>query len=631
MTPQIKRQAFIRKLSVALFASVVANFAVMTDWVLAEKTRPNVVWLMSEDNSVHFMELFDPQGARTPNIASMAADGIVFERAFSNSPVCSVARTTLITGCYGPRIGTQFHRRGKLANLSPELKMFPAYLRAAGYYTTNNRKEDYNAIKTDDVWDDSSGKATYRNRPDRATPFFHVQTFTQSHESSLHFAAQALERKPTTHDPDQVQLFPYHPDTPLFRYTHALYLDKMRLIDDLVGKFVDQLESDGVLDDTIVFYFGDHGGTLPRSKGYLYEAGLHVPLVVRVPPKWQHLSPFPPGGRCSGFVEFVDFAPSVLQLAGVEIPKSIDGKPFLGAGIEADQLATRNETFSYSDRFDEKYELARALRSGDWKYHRFYQPFYPDALRNNYRFKMLAYQQWQHLFSQGDLNPVQSQFFMPKQAEALYDLRTDPHETRNLAGLPEHHATLEKMRQRLRSRQAELPDLSFIPEAELIADAMDAPFRYGQQHAKRIVRYNDVVDACLQPIDKAISMLTGHLMATDPLERMWALVACCSLGSQAESLLPLGKELLETDDHRTTRVQAALFVAIADDMDPLPHLVAELNATASDWEALHILNQIVFVQDHLRPGQRIDVRKLQLTIKPSPSGEVQRRLSYLQQ
>ena len=173
-------------------------------------------------------------------------------------------------------------------------KMFPEYLRDAGYYTTNNSKKDYNAAEGPNVWDASSAKATWRNRPE-GKPFFHVQTFGDSHESRLHFDQAWADAPDNNTDPESVTLAPYHPDTPLFRLTYARYHDRIQTIDEKVGALIAQLEKDGLLEDTFVFYFGDHGGVLPRGKGYIYESGLHVPLVVRVPDKWKSLSPYSGG------------------------------------------------------------------------------------------------------------------------------------------------------------------------------------------------------------------------------------------------------------------------------------------------------------------------------------------------
>ena len=175
-------------------------------------------------------------------------------------------------------------------------------------------------------------------------------------------------------------------------------------------------------EDTFVFYFGDHGGVLPRSKGYAYESGLHVPLVVRVPKNFKYLVKCEPGHREKGFVEFVDFGPTILNLSGAEIPGGIDGKPFLGEGA-----GTRNYTFNYADRFDEKYDFVRWIRKGKYSYQRNFQPFNFDALQNDYRYRQLAFEEWRQLYKKGKLNAIQRQFFETRPVEALYDIEADPH------------------------------------------------------------------------------------------------------------------------------------------------------------------------------------------------------------
>ncbi len=592
--------------------------------------RPNIVWIMSEDNSKHYLQLFDPAGAATPQIERLAQSGVVFDRAFSNAPVCSVARTTLITSCYGPRIGTQFHRRAQLAAMPEGLQMFPAYLRAAGYYTTNNSKKDYNAIEGKQVWDASSGKASWRNRPSDNTPFFHVQTFGMSHESSLHFSVAKMQSEATQHAADAVSLAPYFPDTPTFRYTHARYLDRMQTIDAAVGELVAKLEADGLLEDTFVFYFGDHGGVLPRSKGYVYESGLHVPLVVRIPENWKSLSAFPAGSRSGGFVEFVDFGPTVLNLAGVEVPEGVDGKPFLGPAVTAADVNARDETFGYADRFDEKYDLVRSLRVGRFKYIRNYEAFNPDGLQNNYRYNMLAYQDWRTRFQAGELNDTQSQFFRSKPVEALYDLENDPHEVHNLASDPQHQDTLRRLRNRLQQRLKAMPDLSFLPESVLVDQAMDNPVAFGQQQAPRIARLIDTVDACLLPTPQAVDTLRDALQSADPLQRMWALVACSCLGQAAAPLADVAARLHTDDSHRLTRVRAAQFLAILGKRDPVPTIYRELANTPSEVEALEILNIAVFCRDALQPSRTIDPERLRFGFSVPPKSEVQRRVEYLQ-
>ena len=601
-------------------------------WLLivspASAQRPNVVWILSEDNSKHYLRHFDPDGAAAPNIEALAEQGITFDRAFSNSPVCSVARTTLITACYAPRIGTQFHRRNKPAHLSDGVQMFPAYLRAAGYYTTNNSKEDYNAVKSPDPWDESSRRASWKNRPTSNTPFFHVQTHTDSHESRLHFDAQAM-LAPTQTDPEQVKLQPYFPDTPTFRFTRAYYHDRMTVIDGLVGEMVNDLREAGKLDETFIFYFGDHGGVLPGSKGYSKEAGLHVPLVVYVPAQFKHLVDRPVGSRSDGFVEFIDFGSTVLQLAGVPVPSRVDGRPFLGPGIEAAEVDSRDESVGYADRFDEKYDLVRTLRKGNWKYVRNFEAFLPDGLQNNYRYRMLAFTEWRDLHRGGELNEVQSQFFQPKPVEALFDLESDPHETKNLAGEPEHAERLADLRTRLMQRLQGWPDLSLFPEAVLVAEAMDDPAAFGRAQAARIAKLIETANLALLPFEQAAGPLSESLRDADPWVRYWAVIACSCFGDQAASLR-LAVERLASDEQPLVAARVAEFLAILEtDTDPRTLLYESILRAQSETEALQMLNTAVFLHDFSDGRYPIDVEQIRFGFKPREQSELLRRTDYL--
>ncbi|HLV01336.1 MAG TPA: sulfatase-like hydrolase/transferase, partial [Acidobacteriota bacterium] len=586
--------------------------------------RPNFLWILSEDNSKHYLRLFDVDGAPAPNIERLGQEGIIFTRAFSNSPVCSVARTTLITSCYAPRVGTQFHRHIEPAQLPDGWRLFPAYLREAGYYTSNNAKKDYNAVERAGVWDESSPEASWRRRPSPDMPFFHMQTFPASHESSLHFSKEEIDPAALSTDPETVTTAPYHPDTELFRYTRAKYHDQIGVVDDLVGKMVDQLKEDGLLEDTFVFYFGDHGGVLPRSKGYLHETGLHIPLVVRIPQNWRHRVNMPPGSRVEGFVSFVDFGPTLLHLAGLRVPGHMDGRPFLGQGIAREEVETREEVFGYADRFDEKYDLSRSLRKGRFKYIRYYQPFYPDSLQNNYRYNMLAYQQWRNLYREGKLNREQSRFFEPKPVEALYDVHSDPHELRNLAKDPAYADLLEQLRTRLRQELKSWPDLSFFPESYLVEEAMENPVAFGRQHREEIGGLIDLADLSLVSFSQAESRLKQALESVNPWERYWALIVASSFGKQAQGLIPFAKGRLE-DSQPLVRARAAEFLGIIGAADPRPPLYEALSSTESPVEALLILNTIVFFADHY-PGFPVDVDQIHLA-RPHPLTE--RRLQYL--
>ena len=612
-----------RILSAALLGLVFLGcFAIQ---LRAETKRPNIVWLLSEDNSKHYLKLFDENGAPAPNIEALARDGVVFERAFSCSPVCSVARTTLMTSCYGPRIGTQFHRKVKTAPMPDGLRMFPAYLREAGYYTTNNSKKDYNAIEGKGVWDESSKKATWRKRPNKKQPFFHMQSFGQSHESSLHFKQNQIDAAALQTSVDDVKLADYHPDTPLFRYTYARYHDRMREIDRQIGNIVTRLEEDGVLEDTFIFYFGDHGGVLPRGKGYVYESGLHVPLVVRVPKNFESLVTLKRGDRTQGFVEFIDFGPTVLHLAGVELPKQIDGKAFLGSDISPADLAKRDEAFGYADRFDEKYDLVRSLRKGRYKYIRNFQAYLPDGLQNNYRYRMLAYEQWRTMFRDGKLNAAQRAFFAAKPVEALYDIEADPHEVQNLAGQPQHAKKLAEMRQLLEQRMKSLPDLSLYPESYLVDHVLDHPTEFGEQHRQEISQLLDIANLSVLNFPDAQAELEKALASSNAMHRYWALVTCSCFGKTAAPLVPAAKKAL-SDKDLMVRLRAAEFLGIVGEIDPQPVLAEILNETTSPVEATIVLGSVVYFRDCAPKKYPFDATALQMKVK---SDGVNRRLDYL--
>jgi len=590
-----------------------------------EAGQPNFVWIISEDNSTHYMELFDAHGIATPNIEQMAEDGILFTRAFSNAPVCSVARSTLISSCYGPRTGAQFHRRSKLVPLPEGIEMFPAYLRKAGYYTSNRSKEDYNYIKDEGVWDESSRIAHWTKR-EAGQAFFHKESHPVSHESRLHFQPELMESYVPKMDPDQVHVFPNHPDTELFRFRGAYYRDRMLMVDSIVGRVIKELEEAGELESTFIFYFGDHGGVLPGSKGYLYETGLHVPLVVRVPEKFRQLVNLKRGDVSDDFVSFIDFGPTLLKLAGVELPQGVDGKPFLGEGIpvrtEEGQLS-----YGYADRFDEKYDMVRTVRKGNLKYMRNYQPFNVDGLQNNYRYLCLAYEQWRDMFKAGDLNEIQSQFFLPREPEALFDLENDPYETNNLAADPAYQESLKDMRILLDDWVKGMPDLSFYPENKLRSHAFQAPVSFGQEHQADIAALIDLANLQLLPYEEASEGISQALSSEDPLNLYWGLIVCSAFGEKAGEFAGRAGELCSHED-LLVRTRAAEFLGLTALGNPVPVLTEALYQSDDGVEALLILNSLVLLKDGPHSyGFTMEEERLAPEVRED--AEVARRLKYI--
>ncbi|MCM8532138.1 MAG: sulfatase [Lentisphaeraceae bacterium] len=562
---------------------------------LLSADKPNIVWVVSEDNSASWLKLYDPAGVKMPAIEKLAENGLVFNNAFSCAPVCSVARSTIISGCYGPRVGTQYHRRQQHARMPEGLRFFPYYLKEAGYYTSNCHKEDYNynPIEKVGVWDESSKRASYKKRKP-GQPFFHVQNFTTTHESSLHFQNM---KKRTTDNPAEMKVFKYHPNTETFRYTYAYYRDRHRLVDQQIGEFIKGLEKEGLLDDTFIFYYGDHGGVLPRGKGYAYNNGLQVPMVVYVPKNWQHLSPAPRGSRVDGFVQFIDLAPTVLELAGIKSNIDFDGKSFLGENTKLTELNSRNTSYGYADRFDEKYDMVRTVRKDNFHYMRNYQRFNYDGLYNRYRYRMLAYKEWQEMFDDGKLNEEQSQFFKERPVECLYDLSKDPDEVNNLAEDPKYFEIIKEMRGLLSSQVKSLSDLSFIPEPVMIREGVENFVEYGQKNKQRIAKLSQISDLSLRAFPEIKTDLSATLSSSDSLERYWSLIVCSNFGEQAKSFYSKAKDLLKNDSDLFVKMRALEFLALNNQIEPSKY-VNELIAMAKDENDLGlILNTVVLLRD----------------------------------
>ncbi|MDB5324070.1 MAG: sulfatase [Phycisphaerales bacterium] len=490
--------------------------------------RPNILWIVSEDNNP-YLGCYGDKLARTPTIDQLAKDGVLYENCFSQAPVCAPSRFTLITGMYATSCqpANQMRASGKGP---PELRGFPAYLREAGYHTTNSAKTDYNAaIKMADAWDASGNRAHWRNRP-RGKPFFAVFNHEVTHESCLFGGQDPL---PGGTDRRDVRIPAYCPDTPETRADRALYYDQHRRLDGQVAKLLDQLKADGLEDDTIVFYYGDNGGVLPRSKRFAYDSGLHVPLIIRFGKKWQHLAPSGPGTRVESPVSFVDFAPTVLSLAGVNSPKYFQGRAFAGAkkAAEAGEYA-----FCHRDRMDERYDLVRTARDKRYRYIRNYRPDLPWGQHVQYMFQQRGYRAWEKLHKAGKLNEVQERFWGEKPAEELYDLSTDPDEVKNLVDSPEHKEVLGRMRAALRGHILEIRDNGFIPEGSPLEGFVETRDE-GAYPLAKIVDFADVVTR--RDVENLPRFVTG-LGDANEVMRYWAALGCLMLREKAGA----GKEAL---------------------------------------------------------------------------------------
>ncbi|MBL4885766.1 MAG: sulfatase, partial [Planctomycetaceae bacterium] len=423
---------------------------------LVAADQPNILWITSEDNGLEVGSYGD-KFATTPHIDALAKIGMKYQYCWSNAPVCAPARTTIISGMYPTCLGAQ-HMRSTMP-MPKGIKMYPQYLREAGYYCTNNSKEDYNLEKPGKVWDQSNRKAHWKNRPDDK-PFFSIFNHTQSHESKLRVRPHTA-----VHDPAGVRIPAYHPDTPEVRQDWAQYYDTVTEMDQKVGLNFDELKKSGRLEDTIIFYYGDHGSGMPRHKRWPYNTGLHVPMIVYFPPKFQHLAPpeYKTGGSSDRLVSFVDLAPTVLSIAGIKPPSHMQGHAFAGEFTANPQPYI----YGYRGRMDERPDMVRSIRDERYVYIRHFNPHRPYGQFLHYMFQTPTTRVWYQMHLDGKLNATQDAFWQNKPTEELYDLQADRDEVNNLVDSPEHEQTLASMRKALYDWMIDTNDLGAIPEAEL--------------------------------------------------------------------------------------------------------------------------------------------------------------------
>lgn len=442
-------------------------------------TRPNILWITSEDNSDYWLGCYGNEHAQTPNLDAMAAQGLRFRNAYSNAAVCAVARSTLLLGTHAVTLGTH-HMRSRYP-IEEKYVPYVTLLRQAGYWCSNNAKTDFN-FRGDDraIWDECSRQAHYLSRPE-GQPFFAIFNLEQTHESSL-FPEKIEQNRsrgmipPTTRvAPSDVSVPKWLPDCPEVRQDIAIYHDNMTAMDREVGRILEELESNGLAEDTIVFYFADHGGPTPRGKRYLEDSGVKVPLIIHIPERWQHLSQWQKNGAVVDEpVGFVDIAPTLLSLVGADVPEVMQGRPFLGTSRVAPD--ENDLVYLYADRFDDTEGMRRGITDGKFKYIRRFFPDRPAAPYALYAMNMRSWQAWKRLADTGKLSGYQQDIWGHQQAtEEFFDLESDPEEIVNLANSEEHQQALLKFRHRLFELAVDYRDLGVIPENDFQSIAGDQP------------------------------------------------------------------------------------------------------------------------------------------------------------
>ncbi len=559
----------------------------------AGATRPNILWITCEDIGPHLGCYGDPD-AVTPHLDRLAGRGMIYTRVWSGAPVCAPARTAIIMGVHPTTLGAEHMR--SLVPLPPGLRMYPQLLREAGYYCTNNQKEDYNLIQPGPVWDESSGRAHWSNRPP-GRPFFAIFNHTVTHESQVRKRPHTL-----THDPARVRVPAYHPDTPEVRQDWAQYHDQITAMDRLAGRNLEELAAAGLAEDTIVFFYGDHGPGLPRGKRFVYHSGLHVPLIVYIPEKWRHLAPpdYRPGGRSDRLVHFVDLAPTLLSLAGVKPPDWMQGQAFLGAH----RSPAPAFNYGYRGRMDERYDLVRSVTDGRFVYLRNYLPHLPHGQHVAYMFETPTTRVWKQLFDAGQLTPAQARFWQPRPPEELYDLQSDPDEVVNLADSPAHRNVLERLRAALREHLLGTRDLGFLPEAERERRrGTEAPALLGRDPQRYpLERLLEAAERASRTGTEEAAALTAGLSDPEPGIRYWAVMGHLIRGEAAVRSAAVSLRRLLGDESPSVAIAAAEALGrFGDSEDVEPALATLLRHARLDARAPFVAVEALNALDHLGP------------------------------
>jgi N-sulfoglucosamine sulfohydrolase len=544
--------------------------------------RPNILWITAEDMSPT-LGCYGDQYATTPRIDNLSTQSVRYTRAFASAPVCSPSRSCLITGCYAQSLGTQQMRSA--FPIPDYMTGFPSHLRKHGYYTSNNVKTDYNTGNWQKIiqasWNESSPTAHWRNRKDKSQPFFSVFNLMTSHQSrtmvwpysKFQDEVQSKLTAEQVHDPAKAPLPPYYPDTPTIRKTVARFYDCVSLMDKQVGDLLQQLAEDGLAENTIVFFYSDHGSGMPRHKRALLDSGMHVPLLIRFPEKYQEWAPQKAGNTLNRLVSFVDFGPTALSLAGVEVPAWMQGRPFLGK----QNARPRKLVYGHRDRVDEVADLARSVRSHRHLYIRNYMPHlgynqstaWPDLGEIRHEFYRLT--------DKSSLTAPQWHFAAPNRAaEELFDCEKDPQNLINLADSPDHQKILEQLRLASNVHIEATRDVGFFAESE-------AWKLFGGSSAWEASRSGalDLKAACAAATLVGFGseqQLLENLSSSNPHVRFWGAIGLHSVDSLSEKAVHLLTRSLR-DASMAVRIESANVLARKGDVEAtLPVLLEALHS-----------------------------------------------------
>ncbi len=575
--------------------------------------QPNILWISAEDIGPHFGCYGDPH-AITPNIDQLSTEGTRYTNAYTTAGVCAPCRSGIITGMYQNSIGTHHMRCN--AVLPSWLKPFPVLLRQSGYYCTNNSKTDYQFSRpsTGEIWDQNGSKAHWKNRK-KGQPFFAVFNYTGCHESGIasegKYRAVTGKLKPEQRqDPAKLDtLPPYYPDTPVVREDWKRNYELITAMDAWAGSLIKEIKDAGLYEETIIFFWADHGVGLPRAKRWLYGSGTHIPLIVRVPGK--------EGGQIdTQLVSSVDLGPTVLNLAGIEVPDKLQGRAFIGEKLSA----PRRFVFGARDRMDERYDIIRSIFDGRYRYIRNFEPLKPYYQYMNTPEKGATMREIRRAEKEGTLTQTGKIFSTDKKpVEELYDYKSDPHEIRNLASDPDHSIILKKMRSNLAQWQSEIGDIGLIPEAEIEIREKKAGSRFeimngGLSDKNQVQRLVSIATKASQG-NSALGELISAITDNDPVIRYWALTGIGNIGVAEDEVLELSKKAMK-DESPNVRIAAARAVARLGDTDSALEVLRKELRSDHQWGRLAAA---IVIDEMGEPGRKVvkDLKEVLSTRQPN--------------
>lgn len=563
-----------------------------------QATQPNILLLIAEDISP-VLGCYGDQFATTPQLDNLASDGMLFTKALTTAPICAPTRSCLVTGLYATSLGTQ-HLRSNVP-FPESLKTLPELMREAGYFTMLRNKTDYN-FNPEGLWDLWDPTYTPWRKNDSGKPFYSYMNIGPSHEGSVvtkeRYASLTSElADDLRHDPAGVTVPPYYPDTPEIRRILANYYDVITVLDQNVGKVLDSLEMDGLKEETIVLFIADHGLGLPRYKRWLYKSGLNVPMIVHAPKKYAHLiEDYSPGTKNDHLVSFVDIAPTILQLAGAEVPAYMQGEPMFGENIEMH----REYAFGARDRADDMFEMSRSVSDGRYFYIRNFMPHYP-FIQPGFIFSDVKdiFKELRRNYENGNLNEEQLKLWKTKEIEELYDWKNDPYETSNLANDPKYRDIKMQLQGKLHDWMLETKDLGLLPEAEYMIRSSDSsPYEYARQ--KGSIKFEEILKAAEQVGTRDEETLISNLQHDESGVRYWGVIGCMQFDSVTQKILDALKERLE-DPSPSVQIAAAEAICKFQESAEAVEVLGRWVADDRPWVALQAARSIQLIGEQARP------------------------------